>query len=79
MTYVAIRCVLPCTETKETFRIIFKKKKNILERIKCKNKYSNYPNVSFLLNLEQDLINDYNSILKQEEDFEHSNLRLMDY
>lgn len=57
------------TWNKNTFGNIFYKKNNIIKRLQGIHNSKNYPNSYFLLDLEQDLIKEYNDILKREEEF----------
>lgn len=52
-----------------TFGNIFQNIKTILERLDRIQKSPNYPNNPFLHNLETELLNQYDSLLKYEEEF----------
>lgn len=54
---------------RSTFGNIFRKKRNLLARLKGIQSSNVYPTSSFLQQLEKDLIGQYNDILKLEEEF----------
>ncbi|KAK4728133.1 hypothetical protein R3W88_021121 [Solanum pinnatisectum] len=54
---------------RDTFGNIFYKKNKLIRRLQGIQKSENYPESQFLINLEQNLIQEYNTILKMEEEF----------